>query len=197
MDASEFKEYIFRTLLLEHASDQFEAARERLRAIERERGRDEEELEKRLNAAPRIHRRVLRAGPGSLVLPLTMCTPRVGAALSTALVQLEVYDPLLGGSAVQHIDSTRQVGQNKFSEQKLRDLIRHFGRLRLRNEDFEFPDLLGAAYKFLIGEFADSAGRNGGEHYTPRAVVRLVEPREGIEVYDPCSSSGSGGRTAP
>jgi len=28
---------------------------------------------------------------------------------------------------------------------------------RLRNEDFEFPDLLDAAYKYLIGEFAIKA----------------------------------------
>ena len=29
----------------------------------------------------------------------------------------------------------------------------------LANEDFEFPDLLGAAYEYLIAEFADSAGK--------------------------------------
>jgi type I restriction enzyme M protein len=43
-----------------------------------------------------------------------------------------------------------------------------------RNEDFEFPDLLGAAYEYLIGEFADSAGKKGGEFYTPRDVVHLM-----------------------
>ena len=51
---------------------------------------------------------------------------------------------------------------------KLRQLITHFSTHRLRNEDFEFPDLLGAAYEYLIGEFADSAGKKGGEFYTPR-----------------------------
>jgi type I restriction enzyme M protein len=76
----------------------------------------------------------------------------------------------------------------------LRDLIRHFSKHRLRNEDFEFPDLLGAAYEYLIGEFADSAGKKGGEFYTPRSVVRmmvnLVEPKQGMEIYDPCVGSG-------
>ena len=38
---------------------------------------------------------------------------------------------------------------------------------RLRNEDFEYPDLLGAAYEYLIRDFADSAGKKGGEFYTP------------------------------
>ena len=95
---------------------------------------------------------------------------------------------------VQHIDFTRTVGQSRIPDRKLRDLITHFSKYRLRNEDFEFPDLLGAAYEYLIGEFADSAGKKGGEFYTPRSVVRmmveLVEPREGMSVYDPCSGSG-------
>ena len=60
--------------------------------------------------------------------------------------------------------------------------------------DFEFPDLLGAAYEYLIRDFADSAGKKGGEFYTPRPVVqlmvRLVDPQEGMAIYDPCSGSG-------
>ncbi|MBS0317990.1 MAG: N-6 DNA methylase, partial [Proteobacteria bacterium] len=73
-------------------------------------------------------------------------------------------------------------------------LITHFGTYRLRNEDFEFPDLLGAAYEYLIGEFADSAGKKGGEFYTPRSVVRmmvrLIKPELKHDIYDPCCGSG-------
>ena len=46
----------------------------------------------------------------------------------------------------------------------------------------------------MIGEFADSAGKKGGEFYTPRAVVRmmvrLAKPTEGMSIYDPCAGSG-------
>ena len=53
---------------------------------------------------------------------------------------------------------------------------------------------MGAAYEYLIRDFADSAGKKGGEFYTPRPVVklmvRLVDPREGMAIYDPCSGSG-------
>jgi type I restriction enzyme M protein len=77
---------------------------------------------------------------------------------------------------------------------RLRQLISHFSNYRLRNEDFEFPDLLGAAYEYLIGEFADSAGKKGGEFYTPRSIVRmivrLVNPEQHHSVYDPCVGSG-------
>ena len=64
----------------------------------------------------------------------------------------------------------------------------------MRNEDFEFPDLLGAAYEYLIKQFADSAGKKGGEFYTPphvaRLMVRIVKPQGGMFVYDPTCGSG-------
>lgn len=54
------------------------------------------------------------------------------------------------------------MGQSTIPDKKLRDLIMHFSEKRLCNEDFEFPDLLGAAYEFLIRDFADPAGKKGG-----------------------------------
>lgn len=62
------------------------------------------------------------------------------------------------------------------------------------NDNFEFPDLLGAAYEYLIKFFADSAGKKGGEFYTPAEVVRLLvqitKPQAGCTVYDPTAGSG-------
>jgi type I restriction enzyme M protein len=73
-------------------------------------------------------------------------------------------------------------------------LIHHFNKYLLTNEDFEFPDLLGAAYEYLIKQFADSAGKKGGEFYTPpqvtRLLVRIIKPREAMTVYDPTVGSG-------
>jgi type I restriction enzyme M protein len=94
---------------------------------------------------------------------------------------------------LQHIDFNRRVGTTTVTDKKWRDLIDHFSKYRLRNEDFEFPDLLGAAYEYLIRDFADSAGKKGGEFYTPRQVVqlmvRLVDPQEAMSIYDPCCGS--------
>jgi type I restriction enzyme M protein len=43
-------------------------------------------------------------------------------------------------------------------------------------------------------EFADSAGKKGGEFYTPphvkKLMVRLVKPREGMSIHDPTVGSG-------
>ena len=61
-------------------------------------------------------------------------------------------------------------------------------------EDFEFPDLLGTAYEWLIKHFADSAGKKAGEFYTPAEVVRICveicDPQEGMRIYDPTVGSG-------
>jgi len=53
---------------------------------------------------------------------------------------------------------------------------------------------LGAAYEYLIKQFADTAGKKGGEFYTPpqvaRLLVRLIKPQESMTVYDPTAGSG-------
>ena len=93
-----------------------------------------------------------------------------------------------------HINFAHKVGKSEIPDERLRRLISHFNKYRLLDEDFEFPDLLGAAYEYLISEFADSAGKKAGEFYTPRGVVQLMvrDPRpEGRNVlYDPTCGSG-------
>lgn len=53
-------------------------------------------------------------------------------------------------------------------------MLRNFNRIRLTDVNLEFSDLLGAAYEYLIKYFADSAGKKGGEFYSPNEVVHLL-----------------------
>ena len=76
----------------------------------------------------------------------------------------------------------------------LEELTQHYSEISLGNQDLKDPDILGRAYEYLIRQFADDAGKKGGEFYTPRQVVKLLveilNPRPGMRVYDPCCGSG-------
>ena len=74
----------------------------------------------------------------------------------------------------------------------LREIIEHIDELRFRSqtEKHELSHLYEAKIKNM-----GNAGRNGGEYYTPRplirAIVQVVKPRIGERIYDPaCGSAG-------
>ena len=61
-------------------------------------------------------------------------------------------------------------------------------------------DILGEIYEYLIGQFAASAGKKGGEFYTPHQVSKILakivtssveKSDEFFNVYDPTMGSGS------
>lgn len=80
----------------------------------------------------------------------------------------------------------------------LNNIVKLVDSIEYKGDDGK--DILGEIYEYLIGQFAASAGKKGGEFYTPHQVSKILAKvvTEGVEksdeifkVYDPTMGSGS------
>lgn len=181
IDSSDFKNYIFGLLFLKRYNDVFEEQIRRLMETDKlSYGEAQEEIEDKWGKLPTSAR----------WFELISRTENIGEALDKAFATIEANNPEL-----QHVLTATQYGDKRvLSDGTLQRLLRHFNQYKLGNADLYKADMLGDAYEYLIKQFADDAGKKGGEFYTPKAVVQLVveliDPQPGHSVYDPTCGSG-------
>jgi len=114
----------------------------------------------------------------------------IGHALQEAMRDIEKANPdtLLG-----IFGDAQWTNKDRLSDALLKDLIEHFSKLNLGNDNCR-ADVLGQAYEYLIKKFADLTNKKAGEFYTPRSVVdllvQILDPEPGETIYDPACGTG-------
>jgi len=95
------------------------------------------------------------------------------------------------------VNSNKLGGTVEQRNKKLAKLLDAIGDLRLGDYADNTIDAFGDAYEFLMTMYASTAGKSGGEFFTPQEVSELlaeittVGKKEVNKVYDPACGSGS------
>ena len=198
-DAPKFKDYILPLVFIKRLSDVFEDEIARLTA---EFG-DEETARAVVEADSSLVRFYIPpeatwpvvSGRKKFDWPEDRKPRTLGEQLTTTIRAIAKANPSLQGVIdIVDYNETRN-GEREISDEALAKLIETLSdpRYRLGLNDVE-PDFLGRAYEYLLRKFAEGQGQSAGEFFTPKEVgwlmARLMDPKQGEEVYDPCCGSG-------
>ncbi len=180
VDAADFKTYIFPLLFFKRLSDVYD---EEYAVVLEESGGDMEFAQ-----FPENHR--FQVPEGGHWKDVREKSANIGHALQKAMRCIEQANP----DTLHGIFGDAQwTNKERLSDALLKDLMEHFSRLSLGNEDCK-ADILGQAYEYLIKKFADLTNKKAGEFYTPRSVVtlmvRILAPEAGETIYDPACETG-------
>ena len=191
IDSADYKNYIFSILFLKRLSDRFD---EEVESAVNDRGVPRETA---LTDPDEHEFFVPEDARWSVITGKAM---GLGEALNVASFAVEDANTgrLDGVLTGVNWNDEQKLGSPANRESLIRQLLNHFAGLdlsdaNLRDGQVDAGNVLGDAYEYLIYQFADDAGKKGGEFYTPREVVRLIvellEPQERMRICDPTAGS--------
>lgn len=122
---------------------------------------------------------------------------RVFKNIEGSAVGTDAEDDLKGLFDDLDVNSSKLGATVAKRNEKLVKLLDAIGDLPLGNFEDNSIDLFGDAYEYLMQMYASSAGKSGGEYYTPQEVSELLAritvlgKTQVNKVYDPAVGSGS------
>lgn len=180
MDAAEYKHVVLGLIFLKYVSDSFMELYERLKADEYadEEDRDEYLAENVFWVPKEARWEYLQSNAKK---------PEIGQLVDQAMIAIEKENHYLKGVL------PKIYGQPDLDKRRLGELIDLISSIKVGDKESRSKDVLGRVYEYFLSKFASAEGKNGGEFYTPRSVVKLlvemIQPYKG-RVYDPCCGSG-------
>jgi type I restriction enzyme M protein len=182
MDAAEYKHVVLGLIFLKYISDAFEEKHAQLEA-EKSQGADPEEPDE--YRADNVFWVPKEARWSHLQAQAKQ--PSIGKTIDEAMIAIERDNPSLKGVL------TKDYARPQLDKTQLGELIDLIARIGFGDKESRSKDVLGRVYEYFLSQFASAEGKQGGQFYTPRSVVRvLVEmlaPYHG-RVFDPCCGSG-------
>ncbi len=182
MDAAEYKHVVLGLIFLKYISDAFEAKHAELEA-DMAHGADPEDRDEYRAATIFWVPREARWTALKAAAP----QPTIGTLVDDAMAAIERDNPSLKGVL------PKDYARPGLDKARLGQLINLVSDIALGAPADRAKDTLGRVYEYFLAQFASAEGKQSGQFYTPRHVVRvLVEmlaPYRG-RVYDPCCGSG-------
>jgi type I restriction enzyme M protein len=189
LDAPKFKDYILPLIFLKRLSDVFD---DEVAHLSHEFG-DEKTAAKLVEQDHKLVR--FYVPKKARWASIAEKTTGVGEYLTDAVRAVAKANPELSGVVDITDFNATAAGQRIVDDGRLAALVQVLNNpaYRLGLDDVE-PDILGRTYEYLLRKFAESQGQSAGEFYTPREVgivmARILDPKPGNTVYDPCCGSG-------
>ena len=179
VDAGDYKTYIFGLLFYKRISDVWDEEYQKIMDQYHDEELAKADYNHRFQLPPDCHWKELQKEASHIGQKLNNIFDKITSTNSPKL------DKIFNGLNFANKDV--------FTNETLQRLINHFSRYNF-GDTYINSDILGDAYEYLIKQFASTAGKKGGEFFTPREIERVIisiikpEPRD--HVYDPTVGSG-------
>ncbi len=180
MDAAEYKHVVLGLLFLKYISDAFEEEYQRLSQDEWADPEDPDEyLANNIFWVPKEAR--------WSTIKKQSKKPEIGQIIDNAMIAIERENKALKGVL------PKDYARPELDKTRLGEIVDLFSSIEVGDSKSQDKDVLGRVYEYFLNKFASAEGKNGGQFYTPRSVVKLlvelIQPFKG-RIYDPCCGSG-------